>query len=745
MNSRDEISSTEKLLNVIRGEEEEEASSKSASRRNASTQKSSSAKKKQKPSKPKKVRGGGKVVNVGVTFGRERLVLVKASQISEKRWRTMGRKIVPYPVGVNPSSPDFAAFLKSSLSDFCSGSSVQVWAAVPSQSVDIRRIFVPKVGRDELPEAVFWTFKKESPFDDAKVVFDFQVEGEVRDSGVLKIAVIAYTADRGEVNGLRDLFDKAGYPLAGLTAPPFFVQNLFRSGWLRAPDDAVAVLYVGDERTRIDIFSGSNLVLTRGIKAGIHSLSEALVESYNEQWRYSTLHMAEQKEEDFGQEITLELSPESMESVSETTDASSLESAPMQELVIESDSYDLPHELTMESSYQDEQTPEGVVEISPVEGPPPLPDSAVSRSETPAFETQAPAGPSFKESKEPQSLDLELARRVLLWETGESPPLESGDPGYGLSAEEVFDFTLSAADRLVRQLERTLTHFQNNPGSQRVSKILVSGLLSSHAPFKNYIGEQLGIQSEGVDPWAPGLPLSAGDEPPALESERACTAPALSLALSTNEQTPNLLYTHEQREAVERVNSINKMIIGVFLLLFIAAFGVYLIEEKAADSRKAVIAGLNAELSQFGAAKDIGQVLVEASKVSKAYENVVENSMRFQSLAALNELARVSREMQPQRVELLGVTVDFQVVGAGKKSKNSKKDEQEDAVKPGMGLVLEGVVIGQRDVLEATLATFWMHLDNSPLFSEATIHKSEIQEYADDGEVLHFFMKLNVA
>ncbi|MBI9077661.1 MAG: hypothetical protein JEZ02_19815 [Desulfatibacillum sp.] len=720
MNSHEEISSTEKLLNVIRGEENRGSEPpKDSPRRSSRNRESSNRKETNKQAKPKKVRGSSKMVNVGVSLGRERLVLVKSGQISEKRWRTLGHRVVPYPVGIGPESADFPAFLKSVLSDFCSDSHYQIWTTVPSQSVDIRRILIPKVARNEVPEAIFWTFKKESPFDDARVVFDFEIEGEVRDNGVSKIAVIAYTAGRQDVNNVKSLFEKAGFPLNGLTAPPFYVQNLFRTSWLPSPGEALAVLYVGDERSRIDIFSGPNLVLTRGIKAGIHSLTEALVESYNEQWRYSNLRMAEQRHEDFGQEITLEITPDG--------DDPGL----VQEIVLEPDSTEGFQELTMESASRENTLSNNGQEIS-TEGPPPIPASAREFSR--------------RDPKEPQSLDLDIGRRVLLWETGESKPLEQGDPGYGLSADEVFDFTLPAADRLVRQLERTLSHFHNNPGSGKVTKILVSGLLNSHRPFVNYIGEQLALVSESLDPWEPGLPLSGGLETPSKASERAWTAPALCLSLSSNERTPNLLYTHEQREAESRVGRVNNIIIIVFMLFLLPAVGFYFWEMQGINTRKTTIETLTAELHQFAPKQDIGKMVVRASEVRKFYGNIVENSKRYQAVAALNELARVSREMQPHRVELLGVSADFQVLQSSKNEKAGKAAQKGDSkTGSGTGLVLEGIVIGERELLESTLTTFWMHVDSSPMFSGATIHKSEIQTFPKEGEVLHFFMKLNVA
>lgn len=87
---------------------------------------------------------------------------------------------------------------------------------------------------------------------------------------------MAYTAVRTEINELKDLFNKAGFPLSGISIVPFAFQSLLRTGRIDSQQMHVASLYIGRDWSRIDIFSEGNLMLSRGIKAGVKTMLEAL-------------------------------------------------------------------------------------------------------------------------------------------------------------------------------------------------------------------------------------------------------------------------------------------------------------------------------------------------------------------------------------------------------------------------------------------------------------------------------------
>jgi Tfp pilus assembly PilM family ATPase/Tfp pilus assembly protein PilN len=146
----------------------------------------------------------------------------------------------------------------------------------------VHHVNIPKVADKLLGNMVYWTVKKESPFDDKEMILDFEVQGEVIEQEVAKLAVMAYTAPRQEIEDLKNLFSRIGWPLTGITIAPFSVQNLFRTEWVPVFDITVANLYIDADFSRIDIYAGGNLVMTRGIKAGLNSMIDALVERVGE-------------------------------------------------------------------------------------------------------------------------------------------------------------------------------------------------------------------------------------------------------------------------------------------------------------------------------------------------------------------------------------------------------------------------------------------------------------------------------
>jgi Tfp pilus assembly PilM family ATPase len=287
----DEITSTEKLLNVIRQGSEKPSEEAQAT---AGTPLPQGSPLPQGPGPARKVHkfSTGTImpvqrsVTVGVDIGHEYLRLVKATRTSEGKWKVLDFRSVGL-AGIGPTgSPEFGAFLKSELTDFCgSAKKLQVWVIMSAAEVDVHHVRIPRVAKKEIANAVYWTVKKESPFEDKETVFDFEVQGDAVDQGIRKFSVMAYTAPLQKVEEIRRLFSRIGIGLAGISTTPFAVQNIFRTGWIPTMDETVASLFIGNDFSRIDIYSNGNLAMTRGIKAGANSMVESLMEVFNERGR----------------------------------------------------------------------------------------------------------------------------------------------------------------------------------------------------------------------------------------------------------------------------------------------------------------------------------------------------------------------------------------------------------------------------------------------------------------------------
>ncbi|MCG6537965.1 MAG: hypothetical protein L7F78_25440, partial [Syntrophales bacterium LBB04] len=226
-----------------------------------------------------------KSTTVGIDIGHDYVRLVRAIKTSNENWKVIDRRRLTPPQNTPRGAPEFAAFLKSALTA-ASGSSGKsdLWVIMSMARVDVRHIRIPKVPKKQIANAVYWMVRKETPFDDKEMIFDFEIQGEIIEQGIAKLAVMVYTAPRQEIEDLKGLFSRIGWPLTGISIVPFSMQNLFRTAWI--PDDrTMASLFIGNDFSRIDIYSADNLVMTRGIKAGLSSMVEALVDRYNERKR----------------------------------------------------------------------------------------------------------------------------------------------------------------------------------------------------------------------------------------------------------------------------------------------------------------------------------------------------------------------------------------------------------------------------------------------------------------------------
>jgi len=303
--SQKEISSTEKLLDLIRSEKAEEEA--------VSSLKSPSPGKITSPSFSSFLSGRSSL-SVGIDIGYHHLHLIKVEKTGDDQWELLDYRRVPFRTDAPSGTPEFTNFLKFELDKFIGPArGVKVWANMSSARVEVASVRIPKVPKKQLENAVFWTAKRTISFEEKDVVFDFNIEGEVVEGGAEKLAVMVYAAPKKEVAKLQDLFVDIGYPLDGLTIAPFGIQNIFKSDWLPAFEQTVATLYIGRSWSRIDVFSKGDLVMTRGIRTGLNSMTEELMEGYNEQAERGTPQGSETPymEMEEAREVLYGLSPDS--------------------------------------------------------------------------------------------------------------------------------------------------------------------------------------------------------------------------------------------------------------------------------------------------------------------------------------------------------------------------------------------------------------------------------------------------
>ncbi len=267
--AKDEISSTERLLDLIR------SSTKTGSEfSNITSSRSFSQRIKSNFGNLVTFK---KSTTVGVDIGYNELKLVKTSNSSPQKQHLLDYQKVPYLPNVSVDHPEFIPYLKSVLTRFCgSAKSTEIWANISSARVEMRYLRIPKVPQKQIANAVYWSFKKITSFDEKNTTFDFEVLGDIEEGSSKKTEIMAYTAPTQEIKKLKGIFSKSGFHLTGISIVPFAFQNLLLNNWMGTGAKNVSSLYIGRDWSRIDIFSNGYLVLSRGIKAGIKTMSATI-------------------------------------------------------------------------------------------------------------------------------------------------------------------------------------------------------------------------------------------------------------------------------------------------------------------------------------------------------------------------------------------------------------------------------------------------------------------------------------
>lgn len=219
--------------------------------------------------------GRGRAGQVGVHLDLDSLRVVEMNRGRVVRWA-----VAPYPPGQQPGSKEFPAFLKARLGEFDSMlRHTAIWVVGPTPSLQMRFLTLPRTRPRQLSNLVYWTFRKEIPFDVAQTAFDYDAEGgdPAATGAAKKTDVTAYTVAQADVAALTGAFEQAGFHVDGLLLPSFAMRNLFRShpAGLHATE-AVMALHVGDDSSAIMFLKGKNVVSHRLFKTGLGVMLEAV-------------------------------------------------------------------------------------------------------------------------------------------------------------------------------------------------------------------------------------------------------------------------------------------------------------------------------------------------------------------------------------------------------------------------------------------------------------------------------------
>ncbi len=205
--------------------------------------------------------GGGAI---GMTLDADAFRLVRCNG----QGRILQQEAFPLPEGLDPASDASAAFLKGSLSRFCGNwRSWPLWLCASTPGQQLRFMQLPRLRGRGFSEMVYWTFRKDIPFDVEKTVFDFGLHGGGDGD---KVDVTVCTALTDELEVLLESFTRADISLCGIIPPSFALGTLLeRGGGKGTGDDAVLVLHAGEELASVLVWQSGRVAGSRIFKTGL--------------------------------------------------------------------------------------------------------------------------------------------------------------------------------------------------------------------------------------------------------------------------------------------------------------------------------------------------------------------------------------------------------------------------------------------------------------------------------------------
>ena len=616
---KDEISSTEKLLDLIRY--------------NIPPQSTNNPTEPAAPSQKMRLLKAltfQKAIGIGIEIGNRCIKIAKINRISDKSFELLDYDTIDVEQTDKIDTPHLTKALATLLTRFCAGlKRYDIWCCVASAKVETRCIRIPKLPKKQIPNAVFWTFSKEVSFNDKEMLLDFRILGDVNENGMTKTQVMTFTIPIAETEALKRLFSRTGHPLTGISIVPFAIQNLLKKGIVQETGQNTCCLFIGRDWSRITIYANGDLILSRGIKAGMHSMIDAIAEQYRHP------------------------SPT-----------------------------DMPPTLVMEDR-----------DVTPPE-------------EKDAYYAAA----------------REAFYQFLDTDSSTAPRSQDGKP------VDIFQIIYPAIDRLIKQVERTIAHFSLHFKRSGVSDILISGKMTANATVISHIGSQLGVPVNILNPFPQSHAFTQKVTIPDLPADKESFVPAIGIGLSSNELTPNFLFTYRHREKRNRARQIRIGIsvasIGFLALLFCG----YLWQEHHLSVKAAEVDRLIQKRDAFNVPLTQELVMALYAKVNQKRDMITTLSQRYYSSAVLAEVIHLT----PANIQLIALRADMDAPLPNSKTKT------------GSSLVIEGVVTGDKIRFETDLASFMLTIDDSPLFNKPVVKNKRLQ-FLDDRPVLRFSIQFDLA
>ncbi len=496
-------------------------------------------------------------VFLGIDIGQQRLRLAKLGLSADGTWKVLDLREMSFHPALHQDRIGFADFLRRFIAQVrLPGADIPVWSVLNAPAVEVRHFTVSAASRDRLHATVANEFRKKTGFDEPRSRFGFEATASPPTAdGDHRYKITAFAVSAAEATAAEDLFDTSGFPLTGLLSSSFALRQVLRAGLVRPSAENFCLLSIGDAETRVDVFSGADLLFCRVIAVGVDDLVDGFISQTN-------MEMA--------------------------TDAAGGGKA--------------------------------VVDLGL---------------------SEARKGSTWAFSLRTKPMDRHEAREVLggLF----AKPAMKGRAG-------ILRRLRPALLRLIEQVQESLQEFSTSQEGRRVSQVYLVGPAAGGALLAEELGAGLGMPCQIFDPL---FSLEADVALPIDAASRSCFAPALGLALSGSESSPNFLQMGSHEDKKESVLD-RPPVFSALLLLMVFCLSASFWQSNAISRRQMTLAELDQRLAAF-IPPDGNSIENARTRALRSLENLTGHGLRLQSNAVLEELLR----LVPDGIFLEKVSAEF--------------------------------------------------------------------------------------
>ena len=306
------------------------------------------------------------------------------------------------------------------------------------------------------------------------------------------------------------------------------------------------------------------------------------------------------------------------------------------------------------------------------------------------------------------------------------------------SAEDVFSWGRPVARRLARNIQRTLHAFEDTLEGSEAATFFVAGTVTRYQLLVNFLGDQMGLV---LVPFTPAKSEFLQDvveegEPPLEESGMSL---AVGLALAESYDTPNLLFTYEDRQklqsrtAIARTLRVTTTVLLIVLATSTAALRYYVGVRRGQGKQLRRTVAKAAEM-------------LDEEKVTELASQVAARQMTTRGLAeayyAPGVVAEVA-DLTPDAVHLLEIHVGFTPkpaagpakfapktsaakAAAKKLAKKAAASASKEGARSDM-VRMRGVLLGSQRRMDGILAEYIFRLQKSPFFHTPTLVERRLE------------------